>query len=215
MPIARALPPDNDPGWNPDDDMQSYAFRIYMKAFSMLAGASLFDGFVCKRLNRALPIEANTETQIPFLGVYLVDENMGPDGDINAGNIRFTHTIRLGVQVLIRNSDQTRLETDLDRIYWYVAHYLLDNDAFTNLLQEDMIEGFNRIAVRRRFGSQGSSNETPVGELQFELACQIRTMWQPWDFPDLERVTLTTVYPSPEKAPDTQQVKVVVDLPVE
>jgi hypothetical protein len=217
-----ALPPNNDPGWNPADDRQSYAFRIHGKAFDILANAPLFAGFVCKRLDKALPIEANVPTQIPFLGVYLVDESMGPDGDINAGNIRFTHTIRLGVQALLKNSDQVLLETDLDRIYWYVAHSLLDNDGFTNMLLADMagidnssIEGFTRVAVRRRFGSSGSANETPLGELQFELTCQIRSMWQPWSFPDLERVTLTTVYPSAEKAPDTQQVTVVVDFPVD
>jgi len=113
----------------------------------------------------------------------------------------------------LKNSDHALLLTDMDRSYWYIAHKLLDNDDFTNMLLDDSSEGFPRAVVRKRFHSSG--NETPLGELQFELTCQIRSMWQPWDFPDLERVTLTTSYPSAEKAPDTQQITVVVDFPVD
>lgn len=217
-----ALPALNDPNWNPADDQQSYAFRIYMKAFDKLSTSPFFYGFVCKRINKALPIE--TGVQIPFLGVYLTDEMAGPDGPINMTQIGLAHTARLGVQVVLKGNDQAQMETDLDRAYWYIMHNLLDDDDFTNRLHTSMsdidsprIEGFSRAAVRRRWGSIGAKNETPIGELQFEIAVVFNTRWAPWKFPPFEGVTLTTAYPggsTPEEVAAIQQVTMVIDFPV-
>ena len=39
-----------------------------------------------KRKNKMLQVQPDL---LPYLGVYLLDETMTPDGDANAGNIRF------------------------------------------------------------------------------------------------------------------------------
>ena len=40
---------------------------------------------------------------------------MLPDGDVNAGAIRFSHTLRIGFSVMIANNDQVVAELDARR----------------------------------------------------------------------------------------------------
>lgn len=210
------LPPDNT-HWNPIDDTQSYAFRIYKKIFEKLSTDPFFAGFVCKRTNKALPIEAGI--QIPFLGVHLLPERMTPDGAGNVGNIRFAHNARVGIQVVIASNNQDAMEADLDRIYWFVMHNIFDDGDFTNLWHSNIpgvpstdnprVESFPAIMKSTRWGLTGSKNEYPVGELQLDIGMYWRTMWAPWDFPDLKLFTLTTAFPPGGDPSQVQQVKIV------
>ena len=76
------------------------------------------------------------------------------------------------------------------------------------------LEGFPRIHVRPDvWGLTGARNETPVGERIFWLTYQLRTEWRPTDFPDLERITVTTAFPIGDYEPgEIQQVKVVYEF---
>jgi hypothetical protein len=210
---SSALPPTN-PHWNPVDDTQSYAFRIYRKIYDKLANDAFFANFVKKRTNKALPIEGGV--QIPFLGVHLLPEKMTPDGDINVGPISFKSNVRVGIQIVIASNDYVQMEADLDRIYWYVMHNILDDGDFTNLWKSNIpgdnprIEGFQGITKTTRWGSTGAKNEIPVGELQIDISMLCgRPYWRPWDFPDLNLLVITTSYPPGADPNEIQQVKIV------
>jgi hypothetical protein len=199
-------------------DTQSYAFIIHNAIFDRLSTSTFFQGFAVKRISEALPIEAGF--QIPFLGVYEGEETLGPEGQFNAGEIRFTHTVNFGVQVVVKDNDPVACLTKLDQAYWFIMNRLWRDDTFTNRLfttlpDNTRFEGVQRIKKRKRWGATGSKNETPVGILQLDIAIVFKTDFYPTEFPDLERITVTTAYPeggTPEEIAAVQQVKIVYEF---
>src|SRR4051794_581528 len=81
---------------------QSYAHLIRDVVFGALAGDPYFANYTIRK-NKMLKIQHEL---LPYLGVYIIDEPMLPDGDANAGNIRFIHTPRIGFSVMIVDNDQ-------------------------------------------------------------------------------------------------------------
>ena len=69
-------------------DTQSYSLVIRDVFFDAVAG----DPFFANYTKRKTPMLRVQPELLPYLGVYFADENMEPDGDFNAGAIRFTHT---------------------------------------------------------------------------------------------------------------------------
>jgi hypothetical protein len=208
----------NDVNWpaSPDiTEQQSYSWIILNAVFDRLVSTVFFKGFTCKRINRALPIEA--PIQIPFLGVYLSDDVLAVDGDPNAGDIRFSEMVTLGFQVVIKNNDPVGLLRTLDAATWLIMRRLLRDNTLTNRLRTTLpgnttIEGFPRGRVRERWGMTGGTNETPVGERLLELAVLFRTEWYPSDFSDLERITVTTAFPVGGDTSSVEQVRVVYEF---
>lgn len=193
-------------------DRQSYSWIILNAIFERIAQTSFFLPFLCKRINRALPIEAGNSVQIPFLGVYLLEESMAPDGDANAGEIKFIHTVPIGFQIIMKNNDYNVLLQMLDQATWFIMNQLLRDDTFTNRWQTNLpdntqFEGVARGRIRERWGTTAQTNETPVGERQLELVFTFRTNWYPTDFPDLERITIRG---APEGSPTEEIQKVVM-----
>jgi hypothetical protein len=197
-------------------DTQSYSWIILNAIFDKLATTSLFSTFACMRINSALPVDPNIKA--PFLGVFVGDETFVADGDANATTIGFTHTVVVGFQVVMKHNDPNVLLANLDRASWFTMNQLLRDDEFTNMLHSGMpdntrIEGFPRGRIRKRWGLTGSKNETPVGERQLDLAYVFRSEWEPTEFPDLERITVTTGFPGPGSTLEVQaaieQVKIV------
>jgi len=198
-------------------ETQSYSWIILNAVYNRLVATPFFEEFTCKRINRALPIEAGV--QIPFLGVYLSDDTFIADGDLNAGDIRFVDTVVIGFQVIVKNNDSTAMLQTLDRATWLIQNRLLRDNTFTNRLIPNTpdsipIDGVARGRVRERWGMTGARNETPVGERLLEMSFQFRTEWYPGPFPDLERVTVTTAFPpgDPIGQSRTQQVKTVYEF---
>jgi hypothetical protein len=160
---------------------------------------------------------------IPYVGVYLVDETMVPDGDYNAGDIRFTHALRVGFSVIVYNNDEDNTEDQLDAAFWALMNGLLCDATLTNLLETDIpgnavIEGFSRGTRRHVYGTSGKNNEQPIGELQMDLTCVLRTRWAPTITDDLKVIHVETSFPiagtEAEKA-GIQQVTSVYDIEVE
>jgi hypothetical protein len=198
-------------------DTQSYSWIILNAIFDRLSTSSFFSGFTTKRISSALPIEAGV--QIPFLGVFLGQEQFDPDGDANAGDIRFINRIPIGIQIVIKNNDPTAMLATLDRASWFVLNQLLRDNSFTNRLKTSIpdnvtIEGVPTIRFQPDvWGLTGSRNETPVGERVFWMTFVLRPWFAPTDFPDLERITVTAF---PELPPadhnEIQSVKVVYEF---
>jgi hypothetical protein len=197
-------------------DTQSYSWIILNAIFDRISSSSFFSGFTCKRVASAVPVEL--WNQVPFIGVFLGEDNLTPDGELQTGDIRFIHAVNIGFQIVVRNNDAVEMQKKLDQASWFILNQLLRDNTFTNRLHTTMpdnttFEGIARIRFRPdMWGLGGSKNETPVGERLFVMVFQIRTMWAPTDFPDLERITVTTAFPLDGDPTQVQQVKVVYEF---
>ena len=203
-------------------DTHSYAYILLNEIYNRLATSQFFSAYPCKRIVQALPIEAGI--QVPFIGVYQPDEIYGPDGDINAGDIRITHTVPIGIQIVLKNNDPVKLREKLDEAYWFIMNKILRDSTLTNFFQntnpdQTTFEGIISGGVRERWfmamGTRSTTAETPIGEKQIELAFVFRSEWyrNVWD--DLHRITVRTSYPegsTPEEQLQVQQVTMVYEF---
>jgi hypothetical protein len=201
-------------------DTQSEAYVILDAAFKLVSIIPFFQGFTIKRISQALPIEVGW--QIPYVGIYDYSEEGAAIGNWNTGNIRFGVTFVIGFQVVIKDNDPAACVAKLDQAKWALFNGLLRSNAFTNMLASGMddpdvtISGFPRFRARKRWGRTGANNETPVGELQLELATHHPITFEPTDFVDLNEIHVTTGFPgpgaTPEEQAEIQQVTIVYDF---
>jgi len=200
-------------------DTQSYSWILLNAIFDRLSTSSFFVNFACKRISAALQIEA--PLQMPFLGVFLGEEQLTPDGDLNAGDVRFINNVVIGIQIIVKNNDPNAMLKKLDQASWFVLNQLLRDNTLMNRCKTTMpdgqyfrLEGLPRIRFRPDvWGLAGSQNETPFGERLFWMTYQFRTEWYPTDFDDLERITVTTAFPVGDYEPgEVQQVKIVYEF---
>jgi hypothetical protein len=197
-------------------DTQSYQYIILNAIFNRLSTSSFFSGFTVKRTSAALPVES--WSQVPFLGVFLLDDNATPDGDLGAGDIRFIHNFTIGVQIIVKNNDPEAMRTMLDRAGWFALNQLLRDNTLTNRFKTTFadssvtFEGFTRLRTRPDQWAN-AKNEQPVGERVFWLTIQLRTTWAPTDFPDLKAIVVTTGFPMGAYTPgEVEQVKIVYEF---
>jgi hypothetical protein len=199
-------------------DYQSYSWILCSYIETTLRADPFFTNFTIRRVARAVPIQG---TQVPFLGIYLDTEKLGPDGDINHGDIRFTHNVPISFQIiLVHNTPATLLEY-IDRTSWYIMRALLRKDELTNRLKSGLpgntrFEGIPSGRIRDRWGVTGAKNETPLGERQLELTFLFKTDWSPFGFSNLDRMVVRTGFPGPGSTPEEQaqiqQVTMVYDF---
>lgn len=171
---------------------QSYNWVLREACIEALA--PLFPQFTILR-NAAVPIQKG---QLPILGVYILPEKMTPDGDWNAGNIRFIHDCPIGVSVIIANNDHDAAEQLLDAAWWTVMNGLWCNDGLTNMVvnavaDNTRFEGVMLGMRRFQFGAIGLNNETPIAELVYEFTTRFRTDWQPTVIDNLLKMVITVV----------------------
>jgi hypothetical protein len=157
-------------------ELQSWSFIIRDMFIDRLLQAKFFQGWT-PRKSKALQIMTY---QIPTLGVYFVNEDMSPDGDLNAGEIRFTHYLKLGFSAVVANNDPVACEAKLDQAFWAIMNTLWRDPYLTNLIDtraypggvgnpdNTRIEGVSRGTRKHVFGNAGLNNETPIGEMQYE-----------------------------------------------
>jgi hypothetical protein len=174
-------------------ETQSAAFDIRNAFFDLVSADPFFAGYTARK-TKMLPVQPDL---LPYLGVYLVDETMGPDGDANHGCIRFTHTARIGFSVIVANNDQVALEQTIDQAFLKIMTILWTDLKLMNVLHSSIAEGYEIESVIRGtrrfvFGSPALNNETPIGEVQYEVSCNYRSEWYP-DITDmLDEIDVTT-----------------------
>lgn len=178
-------------------DTQSYAWVLHDWIFQQLDSDPFFVNFIKRRISQALPVEL--WSQVPFLGVFATDEPLTPVGDFNMGDMRFTHNVQIGFQIILRNNDSVQLMKDIDAVSWHIMRTLFRMDALTNMFDNASgvsLKGIPKGRVSKiRYGLSGSKNETPVGERVVDLTFQFESEWYPYGFGTLERVTVTTAFP--------------------
>jgi hypothetical protein len=171
-------------------DTQSYSLVIRDIFFDAVQGVPFFVNFT-KRRCKQLQVQPQ---DLPYLGVYIVDELMVPDGDLNAGEVRFHHTLRIGFSVVIQNNDPIESELKLDQSFWAIMQRIwpdqyimnrLDTMAYGHPTQtmpnpdNVRVEGIARGTRRHVWGSNQLNNEMPIAEMQYDVSCIYRTNWPP------------------------------------
>ena len=182
-------------------DTQSYSHVIRDAFFNALVA----DPFFAKYTYRKNKMLVARPEYLPYLGVYIIDETMTPDGDGNAGNIDSIHAERIGFSVIQGNNDQDALELGLDAAYWRIMNRLwtdgkLNNVFLSSLPDNTQFESVERGMRRYVWGNSTFNNETPVGEVQYDITVRHRTYWAPGPFEDLLTIDVQTGV----KAGDTQ-----------
>lgn len=166
--------------------VQSYSYTIRNIFHDALQGDPFFAGFTVRKTTM-LPIKTEL---LPYLGVYIADETMTPDGDANQTTIKFSHTLRIGFSAIVAHSDQDDAEQEIDQIFWHIMNRLWCDPNIMNILDATnpkvgnnpdnvRIESLVRGIRRHRFGTTGHNNETPIAELQYDVSVFYRTMWWP------------------------------------
>jgi hypothetical protein len=160
-------------------ETQSYSQIIRDTLFAKTVQLPFFIGFKARR-SKQLPIQ---EPLLPYLGVYIIGEDMPPDGDANAGDIRFINDLKIGWQVIIENNDPVASELKLDEAFWAIMNGLWRDAKLTNLWRSDMVDGTLIEGVMRgtRVHNWGviGKREIPMGELQYIATIRYRTAFYP------------------------------------
>jgi hypothetical protein len=161
-------------------DTQSYSLVIRDALFAAVSSDPFFAKYTCRK-TKMLRVQAEL---LPYLGVYIIDETMLPDGDANAGMIRFNHTLRIGFSVVIANNDQVAAELQIDAAWWEIMNTLWPDQKIMNLITSSLpdntiIESVPRGTRRHVFGAANLNNETPLAELQYDVSIFFRTGWPP------------------------------------
>jgi len=181
-------------------DTQSYSLVIRDVFFDALDREPFFDSYT-KRKNKML---VSQPPHLPYLGVYIIDETMQPDGDLSAGFYDFVHALRIGFSVIVANNDQNIAESQIDAAFWRIMHVLWEDQYILNVLDtynphlgfdnpdNTRIEGIARGVRRHVFGTSQFNNETPVAEMQYDVTVQYRSMWWPTITDDFNEMALRT-----------------------
>jgi hypothetical protein len=167
---------------------------------------------------------------IPYFGIYIVSEDMVPDGDGNAGNIGFKHALQFGISVIIQNNDADVAEQKLDEAFWAIMNGLWTNPYLTNMIDTQSyghptlmvnpdnvrFESVDRATRRHVWGQAKSDNETPFCELQMTMTICYRTDFIPVIVDELERIYEEIVPMTNEgtvpPADEVKRVQVIYDV---
>jgi hypothetical protein len=192
-----------------DTRVFSYSIVIRDMLLAKLVAAPFFAGFTVRK-SRQLP----TQTQhLPYLGCYIVSEEMEAEGDYNAGEIDFIHTLKLGFTVAVVNNDPEACEEKLDQAFWTIMNTLWRDPYLMNFIDtraypggvgnpdNTRIEGVSKGSRRHIFGNASLDNETPIGELRYEASIKYRAEYAPIIPDNLLELGLRTGV----KAGDTQE----------
>jgi hypothetical protein len=186
-------------------DINSYSWLFLNAVYNRLSTSTLFKDFVVKRITDALPI--NAAYQIPYIGIYLGSETAVPDGEFNATNIRFMHSVPIGIQIVVKNNDPVVMQQTLDQAKWFVLNQLFRDNTLTNFYTANMsgdpndpmhVEGFPRLRIPKPDWARDSKSETPIGMQLIELTVTWGTHFEPTNFDDLKEIAVTAY---PELAP--------------
>lgn len=200
-------------------DTQSYSIVIRDVFFAKLLTLPFFQGFKARR-SKMLQV---TPEGLPYLGLYIIDELMQPDGDWNAGHIRFTHTLKLGFSVIIVNNDPVASEAKLDAAFWSIMNGLWRDPYVTNFLNtynpatgqetpdNTRFEGVMRGMRKHVWGIAGLNNDLPTAEMQYEASVIYRAEFGPVITDDLTRIHVETVpLASDGTVPDMDEVQRII-----
>jgi len=158
---------------------------------------------------------------VPFAGVYFINEDLTPDGDANAGEVRFRSQAMYGISVIVQNNDAAAAEYKLDEAWQIITVGVFTDPKMYNWKNvgkpgEVAIQGFTRGNRSHQFGNAGADNAIPVAELRFTLTCDLGTL----DYPpviedDFKKFHIETRYPAGSDPAEVQQTVADWDIEVQ
>jgi hypothetical protein len=174
-------------------DTQSYSLVIRDAFYDAVSSDPFFADYTCRK-TKMLRVQSEL---LPYLGVYIIDETMLPDGTANTGDVRFSHTTRIGFSAMVANNDQVIAEQMIDAAFWRIMNRLWPDPGIMNVLLSTlpdnvMIESVNRGSRRHVFGASALNNETPIAELQYDVSIFYRSGWPPIITDDLLEIDVST-----------------------
>jgi hypothetical protein len=189
-----------------DRSRHSEAYLVREGMITRLKAMTFFQQFKFSR-NKNYQIQPQ---DVPYLGVYFVDESLTADGDKHSGEPRFQSITHVGFSVIIQNNDAEQIESTLDYIYMAICGLFTDPSLY--LEKDAQIQSYAAGKRSHVFGATGKDNELPIAELQFTVACELGAItWEPF-IPDvLETIHVKTVWPFPED-PNRQSIISEYDL---
>jgi hypothetical protein len=118
---------------------------------------------------------ARVQTQdLPYCGIYLINELLLPEGDPNAGDIRLRDSARYGFSVIVVDNENEEGEATLDQAFAEITTGLLCDPTLTGFKRQ-LLQGITRGERMHVYGSVALDNETPVLELQFDMTADLGT----------------------------------------
>lgn len=158
-------------------NLNSYSFLLRLAMLERVKLVPPFNG--CARF-ATTPARIIQLEHLPYLGCYFLRDSLGPDGDANAGEPRFTNRLHVGYSYIIQNNNDEQAAENLDTAYWSFMKLLHDPawHFFTVPGGEVMLESITDI-VRDENLKGTLQNETPVAELTIELTYQYRMGFEP------------------------------------
>ncbi|BAR57587.1 hypothetical protein ACVIWV_006189 [Bradyrhizobium diazoefficiens] len=186
--------------------MSTYAIEIADRVLELLKAPTADEPTPFFKSYWRTPMRQVAASDLPLLGVYILRETRGPDGDENAGEIRFIHRLHLGIAGAISNADPGEQLRILEERMAGIDERLLTNPAFVC-----MIEGVTAMDRRSQYAQVA---ETPVAEIQIEMVVTFRTYWEPVVPDDFKTMHVETRYPTADADPaEVQQITQEYDIP--
>lgn len=194
-----------------DHTQTSYPMLVRDGILTRIQAMAAFAGFDFDT-NNAMQVQPE---HVPHCGCYLLQEQMTPDGDANAGEVRFSTVAVIGISVIIQDNNAEDAEKLLD--YYsqqlmrrlFTDHTLYDNSVFK-------IEAFTAGTRTHHFGNMLKDQETPIAELRLQLNVDLGVIThEPQITDDLEVIATRTAWPpggTAQQIHDTIQVYAVYDL---
>jgi hypothetical protein len=173
-----------------------------IKTFPIFAGVPRFG---------AAPMLAVQSEDIPYLGVYLVEEQLTPDGDANAGEPRFQSRTKFGFQYVVQNNDPDVAEDKLDLAYWAILTNFFEVQRWDYFANDTVwVESVERGSRSHHYGNAGKDNRTPYAELRADLVFKLRETFPPPVTDDLKSIHITVADHIPYDALENAPLRVVI-----
>src|SRR4051794_26085809 len=122
-----------------------------------IKGMPFFAPFAKFSTNKSEQIQPEN---VPFFGLYFINKDLSPDGDIDAGEPRFRSSALYGFSIIVQNNDAVAAENKLDEAWVLLMDRLLTDPTLYNN-PDALIQGYARGTRTHQFGSIGADNSIP------------------------------------------------------
>lgn len=140
---------------------------------------------------RKIPFPTLQPDQVPALGVYLLREQYGPDGDPDVGPPRYVIDATIAVAVVDESSKPAVLNGSIDANVDRILDTLLCDPTFLDLRDsasgQPIIESIPQITRTTRFPKEG---ETYYCEVSLQMTFRFRCLFEPLTPNDLKIIAV-------------------------
>jgi hypothetical protein len=156
---------------------------------------------------RRTPVAPLQPSDLPALTVYVISESLTPDGDGNAGELRFIATSTIGISLVRGFTDPATLDASIDVDLDKIETGLFTDPSFVHFGADGYFESISNMTRRRLYPQSG---ETYFAELRLEISFVNRIGFDPVIPDHYKGMSLTT---NPLNNPDAPKITTVINEP--